>query len=70
MQARTKNNSQVFEAFLILASVLLVLSVIVVIPVYSMVIKISNEIIKTFLDIPTKKIKAIFIKCENFVNNI
>lgn len=55
---------------MIIAGVALCLSMLIFIPLSVIVNRSREEILGLFLDIKEKKIKSLYSKCENFINNL
>lgn len=55
---------------MIIAGVSLFLTVLVFIPLSVVVNRSREEVLGLFLDIKEKKIKSLYSKCENFINNL
>jgi len=67
---RTLSNSGLFIIWMIIAGVALCLSMLIFIPLSVIVNRSREEILGLFLDIKEKKIKSLYSKCENFINNL
>jgi hypothetical protein len=67
---RTLANSGLFIIWMIIAGVALCLSMLILIPLSVIVNRSREEILGLFLDIKEKKIKSLYSKCENFINNL
>ncbi|KRX02121.1 PAS domain [Pseudocohnilembus persalinus] len=64
------DKTRYFQTVLIIYIVLLIFSFIGIIPIYIQVKKSQKEVLLFFLDIPNKKIKQLFQKSEQFVNQM
>lgn len=70
LEEKTQANSGLFIIWMIIAGVSLFLTVLVFIPLSVIVNRSREEVLGLFLDIKEKKIKSLYSKCENFINNL
>lgn len=59
-----------FIIWMIIAGISLFVSFIIFIPLSVIVNRSREEVLGLFLDIKEKKIKSLYSKCENFINNL
>ncbi|KAL4432303.1 hypothetical protein ABPG74_011062 [Tetrahymena malaccensis] len=64
------NKSNLFLVLLILSIMLILVLLLIILPFYFWVTKSQKEVLTIFLEIPTPKVKKLFQKCENFVNQM
>lgn len=70
LKEKTSANSGMFIIWMIIAGISLFVSFIIFIPLSIIVNKSREEVLGLFLDIKEKKIKSLYSKCENFINNL
>lgn len=56
--------------FLSVSTVFSFLALVCIMPVFNLVIRNQEEVIKLFLEIPLTKVKSLFAKCEVFSNSL
>jgi len=67
---RKKTDTTSFIIVLVLSIIVLVISMAVMIPVLYSVTKARDHILALFFDIPSKTVKSLYMKCENFISNL
>ena len=67
---RTKTDKNAFILILVFAILALAFSMVVMIPIMYSVTKARDHILGLFFDIPSKTVKLLYSKCENFVSNL
>ncbi|EAS07526.3 PAS domain S-box protein (macronuclear) [Tetrahymena thermophila SB210] len=67
---RTSATSAIFIIWMIIAGISLFVSFVIFIPLSIIVNRSREEVLGLFLDIKEKRIKNLYSKCENFINNL
>jgi len=67
---RKKTDTTSFIIVLVLSIIVLIISMAVMIPVLYSITKARDHILGLFFDIPSKTVKSLYMKCENFVSNL
>lgn len=70
LEEKTLANSGMFIIWMIIAGISLFISFIIFIPLSIIVNRSREEVLGLFLDIKERKIKSLYSKCENFINNL
>ncbi len=60
----------ILVTFLVVSSVFSFFALVCITPIFNLVNKNQEEVIKLFLEIPLSKVKQLFAKCEAFSNSL
>ena len=70
LAAWSDNKTAVMQTLLALSFMVIFLGLMILIPFYISITNAKKQVLTIFLDIPLKRVRGLFQKCENFLNSL